>query len=168
MLKPALKPPRVAQRGTSLLEVLVAMLLLSLAMLPLASLHARALQNTRTAQYRASAARLAQDWSERMRANRLAALAGAYDVQLSATDFADNRSVPACADPTHCTAAEIAARDLVEWRHAARASALPGVGMVSVSEASQAGVIDIRIDWTQPAMAGSAPDPQNVSVRVAL
>ena len=147
----------LVQRGSSLLEVLVAMLLLSLAVLPLASLHARTLQNTRTAQYRATAARLAADWSERMRANRAGVDAGAYDVQMLPVDVrgGPGTALP-CADAERCTPREIAANDRLTWLAAARAAALPDMGMTSTREIGLPGAVNVRIGWIQPSLVKSS------------
>jgi type IV pilus assembly protein PilV len=147
-------PPvcRRAQRGSSLLEVLVAMLLLSLAVLPLAGLHARALQNTRVAQYRATASLLAMDWSERMRANRTGVEAGGYDFQWSADDPGGAGAAPACAGMAICTPLQIAMQDRAAWASAALAAALPGMRMSSSRQVDQPGVVLLGLGWVQPSV----------------
>lgn len=63
---------RSRQQGFSLLEVLVAMLILGVAVMGFAGLQVRALQSTGVAHVRSQAMTLATDTSERIRANRLA------------------------------------------------------------------------------------------------
>lgn len=63
---------RSRQQGFSLLEVLVAMLILGIAVMGFAGLQVRALQSTGVAHVRSQAMTLATDLSERIRANRLA------------------------------------------------------------------------------------------------
>lgn len=61
---------RFRQQGFSLLEVLIAMLILGVAVMGFAGLQVRALQSTGVAHVRSQAMTLATDISERIRANR--------------------------------------------------------------------------------------------------
>jgi len=65
--------------GMTLVEVLVAVLVLSIGLLGLASLQMTVLRSNHSAYLRSQATLLAQDITERMLANRSAALAGKYD-----------------------------------------------------------------------------------------
>jgi type IV pilus assembly protein PilV len=133
-------------RGASLLEVLVAMLLLSFGLLSLAAWHARSLHHGRSAQYRAVAAQLALDLSERMRANGPGVAADAYN-HLQPYAASDAREPePACADPARCTPAEMAARDIAQWLNAARAS-LPGAALIARRDPTQGPVMDVWVLW---------------------
>lgn len=67
-------------RGASLIEVLVAIIVLSLGLLGLAGMQANALKGMQSAQARALAALQIQDIVDRMRANRARADDGAYDL----------------------------------------------------------------------------------------
>ncbi len=73
-------PHRVLQRGSFLLEALIAVLIVALGILGLVGLQARAIQNTDDAQYRSEAAFLANDLLGRMWTSNQANLAA---------DFAD-------------------------------------------------------------------------------
>lgn len=57
------------QRGTTLIEVLVSMMLLAVAVIGFAALQVRALHTTNTAVYRAQAVGIAQELAEKVRAN---------------------------------------------------------------------------------------------------
>lgn len=66
------------QAGVSLLEVLIAVLVLSVGLLGIAGLQTANLRNTQSAHQRTVAVLLAASMSERIRANRAAALAGSF------------------------------------------------------------------------------------------
>ncbi len=68
------------QAGTSLLEVLIAVVVLSLGLLGLAGLQVAGLRVNQGAMQRSQATMLAYDVFDRMRSDRTAALAGKYDV----------------------------------------------------------------------------------------
>ncbi|HCJ29231.1 MAG TPA: type IV pilus modification protein PilV [Pseudomonas sp.] len=96
-------PPR--QRGATLIEVLVAMLVLSVGLLGLAGMQMTALQSNQSAYYRSQATVLAYDIMDRMRANRADALNGVYDIALK------NQ---AC-DPNLAPNGTLAQKDAAEW-----------------------------------------------------
>lgn len=104
-------------RGLSMVEVLVAVVVLAIGLLGLAGLQASGMRVGQSSMHRSHAAQLAYDMVDRLRANVADASAGRYDLALDA---------PA---PTGAT---VAARDLQDWRE--RLKALPaGTGSVAVS-----------------------------------
>ncbi len=120
------------QAGLSLIEVLVAVVLLSVGLLGLAGLQASGMRVGQSSIHRSQAAQLAHDMIERMRAN--VANAGAYDLALG-------DAAPACAN--------VAACDLRDWR--LRLQSLPaGTGAVTVS-GPQATVL---VQWDDSRGAG--------------
>jgi type IV pilus assembly protein PilV len=125
------------QAGFSLLEVLVALLILSVALIGLQSLQSNSLRNNHSALLRSQAVVLVGDILERMRANVDAATAGNYNISYASTATAAGCSAD-------CSAAQVAADDLFEWRfHVAR---LPGgQGQVNVTAA---GVATVDVRWT--------------------
>lgn len=78
---PRLHDPR-SERGLTLVEILVALLILSIGLLGLAGLQTLSLTFNTSAYYRTQATALAYGLADRMRANRPAALAGDYDAAL--------------------------------------------------------------------------------------
>ncbi len=68
-----------ASRGASLIEVLVAVLVLSIGMLGLAALQARSLQGNASSLHRTQGVVLAQHVLDLLRADRAGGLAGSYD-----------------------------------------------------------------------------------------
>ncbi len=93
------------QRGATLIEVLVAMLVLSIGLLGLAGMQMTALKSNQSAYYRSQATVLAYDIIDRMRANRTDALNGVYDIALQ------NQ---AC-DPDLSPSGSLADKDVAEW-----------------------------------------------------
>lgn len=68
-----------SQRGASLLEVLIAVLILAIGMLGMAALQAVSLRNTQSASDRTTAVIQSYAMLDMMRANRIQARAGAYN-----------------------------------------------------------------------------------------
>jgi type IV pilus assembly protein PilV len=114
--------PRIRQAGFSLIEVLVTMLLISLALLGTSGLQTFALKLNQGGQFRTQAVLLASDLSERMEANKPAAVAGSYVYTCPSPAAA---SSSACS-PTGgaCGPAALATFDLLQWQ-ATVASTLP-------------------------------------------
>lgn len=106
------------QRGISIVEALVALLVLSVGMLGIAVMYLESVRANRTALSRTLAVHLVNDMADRIRANRMAL--GAYDA-----DFGTAPPAPAvnCA-ASDCTAANVAAYDLSQWYQAV-VNALP-------------------------------------------
>ena len=97
-------------RGMTLVEILVALLVLSIGMLGFAALQTTSLRFNTSAYYRTQATALAYDLSDRMRANRQAALDGAYTV-------AFQNPPPAC-NAIAQGVGSVAEQDLAAWRNA--------------------------------------------------
>ncbi|MBX3685361.1 MAG: type IV pilus modification protein PilV [Rhodocyclaceae bacterium] len=70
------------QSGTTLIEVLVAVVVLSIGLLGIAGLQLSALRNTQGAYERSAAVILANSLAERMAADRAQAIAGAYNMAM--------------------------------------------------------------------------------------
>ncbi len=119
------------QSGFTLLEVLVAILVLSIGLLGLAGLMASSIRNNHSAQQRTQATWLAYDVIDRMRVNRPAAIASSnnYDVALGAASGS----------------AGLAGVDITGWK-ATLANALPaGDGSVDVDSVTRE--VTVVIQW---------------------
>src|SRR4249920_1652063 len=98
------------QQGFTMVEVLVALVVLAIGLLGIAALYLNSLQSGRTAIYRTQAVTLAADLADRIRMNRTAQ--ASYG-----TLFADAEvAVPACATTGGCSDADLAATDLSTWK----------------------------------------------------
>ena len=148
------------QCGFTLLEVLIALLILSIGLLGLASLQTNGLRSNQMASMRTTATQLAYDIADRMRANPAGVDAQNYVIASGAAD----PTIPtgeSCEDIS-CTAAQMATYDLAQWRTAART--LPG-GNTSIARTVTGAVVThtIIVFWDEyrRGIAGTAcgPDP---------
>ncbi|MGQ0833597.1 MAG: type IV pilus modification protein PilV [Gammaproteobacteria bacterium] len=99
--------------GFSLVEVLVALLVLSVGALGVANLQMVGIYANGAGNQRAQATLLANDLVDRIRANRAGALAGEYDIAANVATPADPGCLGAAAN---CTPAQQADADLATWR----------------------------------------------------
>lgn len=131
----------IARRGFSLIEAMVALLVLSTGLIGTAALHGHSLGASRTAQLRTHAVVLASDVADRIRANRLAVTA--YGAG------ADDRGCDPQSGAVRCTATEVAVHDLFDWR-TLLADHLPGgSGTVSVNGATHPPTYTIAVTWDE-------------------
>ncbi len=137
--------PLKHQRGLTLIEILVSLLVISIGLLGVAGLHAYSLRNNFDALLRSNATAFAADIADRMRANRrVATTTDAYVINLDTTPPALEADSPR------------ATRDLNEWR-AAIAAALPsGVGSVAINGTTR--VATITIQWGERRSAADDND----------
>jgi type IV pilus assembly protein PilV len=121
---------RKKQRGISIVEALVALVVIAVGMLGIAGLYLTSLQSSRSAKLRAQAVQLAGSIADRIRANRDAAVA------YNTAAYGGNPAAQDC-DESRCTAAEMAQDDLAHWIEDIRAN-LPGaartLGTVQVTD----------------------------------
>lgn len=123
---PTIRPARA--RGFSLIEVLIALVVTSIGLLGLAALQVTSLKVNHGSFLRGQATQFAHDIADRMRANRVAALDGDYDV-----DFAEATSP-----------GTVAETDVDEWRDGLLRELPAGTGAVDVNAA---GLAVIRVRW---------------------
>ncbi len=145
------------QRGFSMVEALVALVVLSVGMLGIASLYIVTLRSSGSAMSRMQAINLASDLGDRIRANRNAgaSYAGAP---------APNGTVCLGAAAT-CSPDQMAAHDLFVWQAQIQA-ALPGspAGTVGVAGATAPRTYTITVSWTE---AGETT-PQSYIMRMQI
>jgi type IV pilus assembly protein PilV len=115
------------QTGSSLLEVLVSILIMSIGLLGLAGMTVSSLQYAKMAQFQTVGSQLAASYGESIRGNITGFMAGNYNQAAAYTGATAAVAVPVCATPSKCTAAELAAIDLAEWNNNLRRR-LPGGG----------------------------------------
>jgi type IV pilus assembly protein PilV len=118
------------QKGATLIEILVTMLIVSFALLGIAGMQLTSIRYSQSSSFREVAVNLAQGMSERIRTNT-AALAEATDSSAYRANNAYAAATTVPNDPACglgaavCTAAQSAQRDLREWRQALQQE-LPG------------------------------------------
>lgn len=116
------------QSGASLIEVLVAILLLSFGLLSLGAMLSFSVQMPKLSGYRATAANLASAHVERIRANPAGFTANAYTAALSYDGTSTALSLADCNYPA-CTPSTLADMDNAATQQAVR-MALPSGGMI--------------------------------------
>jgi type IV pilus assembly protein PilV len=167
------------QNGASLIEVLVAMLLVAMGILAMAAMQVNSTRIAKTSEFRAMGALLAADLADRMRTNRdgvffkatpATAVSNQYRFDTpypnSVSSTLPEAPAPCAEGPDGCSASEMAAQDLQAWRRAVAAS-LPG-GWVRVSNVDVAdNGVDLWLMWVDvqgtPAAGDAAACPPNVA-----
>lgn len=152
------------EHGTSLIEVLVAVLVVSLGVIAMAGAMVASGRLGKASEYRAAASLLTADIADRITAN-LCAMPGrcangppagapsSYD-QITAFLVPAPAPVPAGAEPpcalaTRCTPTEMAAIDLAQWNRAVHDAVPNGMGYVRYDPIGNA--IDLWVAWLDPA-----------------
>ena len=104
----------VKQRGFSMIELVVAVLIMGVGVLGVTGLQLVSLQNNRDALLRSEAIQLAYDILDRIRVNPgIGAISGAA---YSGVDFDDDPTAPTNCYTNQCTAAEITNFDIAVWQ----------------------------------------------------
>jgi type IV pilus assembly protein PilV len=154
------------QAGVGMIEVLVALLIISIGLLGYAGLQLRALGSTEDAHYRSQAIAIAQDLSERIAVNP-----EAIDDYLLAANWgplAPDGGKPngwdACVDGP-CTAQAMAQSDMLQLRW--QAGQLLPVGEVAAADCGAAGSICITVSWLDTTPATCVP-PADQCVRLEV
>ena len=134
------------RRGFSLVEVLIALIVMSVGMLGIAGLYVQSMQAGRTSMLRHHAVTLAGDIADRIRANPLAG------AEYAAAQGADN----GCDDANaNCSVSEMAAHDIFLWQ-AQALDFLPPMadGSQQVTVVYDTGTVppnyQITIRWDEP------------------
>lgn len=127
-------------RGFTIIETLVALVVLSVGMIGTAALYSQGLGAARTARYRVQAVNLVADLSDRIRVNRLgqAAYAGAA---------ANNNCGPA--GGATCLPAQMAAHDLFIWDQQVRQVLPNGQWQVQFNAATLPPSYTIQVSWDE-------------------
>jgi len=154
-----------AQRGITLLESLVALLILALGVLGLAAVQGRMLVETRTTNSRATAIRLIADLSDRIRLNRVGAQPITVGGQSPYSDAAAATfAVPPATAPTGCNPAAATPcapdqqkdYDLWAWRTMVNQALMNGQASVWQVSPQQ---LQVTIAWQRNENASQALDP---------
>lgn len=169
------------QRGFTLVEALISVLVMSIGLLGVAALQTRSLGSTNTASKRSQAVLLASDLADRMRANRVAndlTAANNYTNIAAADNSCRAVHYAHTHNPAACTPAQLAADDLADW-NARIAAILPsGSGIVCQDGTPNDGVVGtpacdgaggayaIKIFWTEKADNQTAAQPLRFSLAV--
>lgn len=134
---------RSKQAGTSLIEILVTILIVSFGLLGVAGVVGNGLKNSHGSYGRTQASILAADITDRMRANRADAEAAGLPYNLAI-------------DAATPTGTSIAQQDLIAWRTALAAALPAGTGAVSMDAATKKVTVTVRWDDSRGTGGSSA------------
>ncbi|MDA3869059.1 MAG: type IV pilus modification protein PilV [Gammaproteobacteria bacterium] len=173
-MMPQLKKTMPKQQGFSLIEAIVAFLILSIGMLGIASLQMLSLKAGHTAELRTLAVIKAEEMFERIRNNPIAldpANTASASYVATTTDVGTDY---ACDDSggtvNLCTYAEMAQYDIFQWKTDLRNS-LPdndntnaSITVVPVTAGNPAATVTITINWQERKQEAQTMDTINYSV----
>lgn len=123
-------------QGFTFIEVLIAVVILSIGLLGLAGLQATSQRANHSAYLRSQATLFAYDMADRMRANRTAMLTGAYN------NLSGIPTNPGCIT-TGCSAADVALYDTYVWNTALAQQLPSGKGKV----VGAGGIFTVTLMW---------------------
>ncbi len=150
-MKPIFRSRRRQQTGASLLEVLIAILIMSFGIAGVALLMAATIQYNKTSQYQMVALQIATQLAESMRANTDGFMADSYAKTGMYSSTVAVASLPTCVASAACTSSEIASIDKAQVANTLRL-ALPGGDFNVQRNGNRA---DIWIMWMEPKTAAS-------------
>ena len=130
-------------QGFTLVEVLIALIIMSVGMLGIAGLYVHSMKAGRTSLYRHHAVTLAGDIADRIRANPRAG--AAYTLAA-----ANNNCVDGGLD---CTPAEMAANDKLQWEAQAAETLPTGTVVLVFDNAPVPPSFQITVQWNEPGEA---------------
>lgn len=167
--------------GFTLIEVLVAVIILAMGLIGLAGLQANGLANNQTAYNRSQASQLAYDMADRMRSNTPVAnsyVAATAAGVIPACPNGTNNPCTACTTTTNfCTQAQMVAKDVYEWKSALGAipgqrGLLPnGNGSIVQDPPAGSGIYTITVNWDEKKVQDDGnpnPDRQSFILRTRI
>jgi type IV pilus assembly protein PilV len=134
---------KIRAAGFSLVEALVALVVLSIGMLGIAALHVEGLRSARTALTRTTAVALASDIADRIRANRAAKTE--YDAAVTSDDT-DANCQP---NGAGCTPAELAHHDKALWLDSIEKALPGGTGTIDCDDTNVPATYTITVSWSE-------------------
>ena len=143
--------PSKQERGFSLLEVLIALLVLSVGLLGIAGLQTVSLRFNHQSYERTQATVLISEIFEKIAANPVAARSGSFDA-VADTDTSASFSYGPC--PTSCTPTQLAAFDLFRWKQSIEDPRRLAQGRGTITripdpDGPTAHVYEVTINWVE-------------------
>lgn len=122
--------------GLTIVEILIALLVISIGLLGVAGLHAYSLRSNHDALVRSHASALAADILDRMRANRTAVYPSAGTSEY-VVNFGD--------DPAVEEDSSVAIRDVAAWKDALESQLPAGQGRIAIDVDTR--IVTVEIQW---------------------
>lgn len=147
-----------SQQGFTLVEILVAVVVLAIGLLGLAGLQANSLKFNNSAYQRSVASMMAYDMLDRIRANRDGLIAGNYNAHGPAGSFPAD---PGCIT-TGCSTTDVADYDVSDWAQQLGNLLPAGTGTIQGNGANSVFTITVMWDDERTGAAGTncGGDPQ--------
>ncbi|GAB2191850.1 type IV pilus modification protein PilV [Sessilibacter sp. MAH2] len=152
-----------SQKGITLIEILVTVIILAIGFLGLASVQLLGTRNISSSNYRSLATIYAHDIVERMRSNQTGVDFGAYN-NTNSEDGVD----PGCSP---CSPAELAQLDLFQWNTLMTSNpvqgGLPnGNGTIDYSDATEQ--FTVTITWSENTIDDAGPGLQDQTYQLVV
>lgn len=154
------------QRGGSMIETLVAIGVLSIGMLGMASMYATSVMNTKSSIYRATAVNVFTRLVEEMRMNPTAFSAGNFDIASTynaTTRDPSSVTAPASCSYPLCTPAQVAARSMY-WVRRELLQNLPAGALAISRPGGSTRQADVWIMWQEPKFISDDSDANETNV----
>lgn len=153
-----LKTIKQDQTGSSMIEILVAVFVLAVGLLGLASLQMISLKNINNTQFQTLATTYAYDMSERIRSNR-EGLSGYDNIQSTVSD-------PGC---TNCTPTLMAQLDGFEWNRLIQSAVINGGLPEGKGTVTKVGSLyNITITWKEQQRTNSGGQVDDASFTLSV
>ncbi len=150
---------RGIQRGVSLIEVLVSIVIAAFGLLGLAALQARSLSMQVDSETRRVASAMVSQLRERVSANHEGYGVALQTLYTRTLLPADTLTIPSCANPNACTAAaEVPAIQVALWLAEVRRQLPEAAVRIQATTAGTAASMSVTIGWMQPNSAAVAND----------
>jgi type IV pilus assembly protein PilV len=155
------------QIGVSLIEILVAIIVLAVGILGLTGMQLTATKYNKEASLRSVATLTAVEIADRMRSNIAGVKAGSYNRDKSYADALTAVGAPSCGSTSDCTAATMADLDINAWQQSL--AALPGGAGAIVPAATTAFSKNIVVMWMDKSLNdAAATDPACPKTQAAV
>jgi type IV pilus assembly protein PilV len=165
---------RKYQQGFSLLEVLIALVILAMGMLGIANMLLLAHKTNSSSYTRQQAVQSAYDIIDRIRANRQAAISGNYNVNnlvSSGTPTAPSAPSANCNTST-CSSTQMAAYDTWFWLASDVAQLPNGCGSVTTAVSGVSTLVTVTVQWddspAKRALGDSTSTPTQLIIQSQL
>lgn len=143
-------------KGFTLIEVMVAMVILAIGLLGMATLMTQSLQSSESAYSRGQATVLAYDIIDRMRANKVLDPAKPFQIYrvshatlANSYTLANPAACPNAVCPADCEGTQKATSDLTQWCATLNAS-LPNLLQTTSITRNGTNGYTVRVDWSEP------------------
>jgi type IV pilus assembly protein PilV len=140
------------QAGTSMVEILVAMILIASGALAIAGMQMSAAKYNKEAALRSVASLLSSELSDRMRSNIAGVKAGNYNRNLGYVAALSSITAPSCGTTSDCTSAQLAQLDISSWQKSLTA-ALPGGAGAIIPNATTKYAYTIVVMWQDKSLS---------------